>query len=150
MVKKGKTKTKTKSKTGNLPKTGTSKSQKIPQEMGKDTFPIVGIGASAGGLEAYMTFLRSLHVDTNMGFVIVQHQDPTHHSALTDLLTKATRLPVTEVKDGVKVRPNHVYVMPPNTNMHMIDGILKLAPRTAARGLHLPIDSFFESLAEHH
>src|SRR5262245_43428193 len=85
-----------------------------------------------------------------MGYVLFQHQDPTHPSALTELLTKATRLPVIEVKDGLKVKPNHIYVMPPNTNMHMIDGILKLDPRTAARGLHLPIDDFFESLAAYH
>jgi two-component system, chemotaxis family, CheB/CheR fusion protein len=115
-----------------------------------EVFPIVGIGASAGGLEAYMTFLKHLPEDTDMGYVLVQHQDPTHPSALTDLLSKATRLPVIEVKDGLKVKPNHIYVMPPNTNMHMFDGTLKLNPRTAGRGLHLPIDDFFESLAEYH
>lgn len=113
-------------------------------------FPIVGIGASAGGLEAYTTFLRDLPLDTGMGFVLVQHQDPTHHSALTELLNKITKLPVQEVTNGMRVRPNQVYVMPPNTNMHMVDGILKLHPRTEARGLHLPIDFFFQSLAEYH
>jgi two-component system, chemotaxis family, CheB/CheR fusion protein len=120
------------------------------QTFENDVFPIVGIGASAGGLEAYITFLKHLPEDTDMGYVLVQHQDPTHPSALPELLAKATRLPVIQVKDGLKVKQNHIYVMPPNTNMHMIDGILKLDPRTAARGLHLPIDDFFESLAENH
>ncbi|MCI0444348.1 PAS domain-containing protein [bacterium] len=115
-----------------------------------DVFPIVGIGASAGGLEAYITFLKNLPLNTDMGFVIVQHQDPTHESALTELLTKATKLPVKEVTNGIKVRPNNIYVMPPNTNMLMRDGVLRLDPRTAGRGLHLPIDSFFQSLAEFH
>jgi two-component system CheB/CheR fusion protein len=134
----------------NKAKTKPEKDLNLKPSKEDDVFPIVGVGASAGGLEAYTTFLRDLPLNTGMGFVLVQHQDPTHHSALTELLNKITRLPVQEVINGMRVRPNQVYVMPPNTNMHLVNGILKLHPRTEARGLHLPIDSFFQSLAEYH
>lgn len=139
-------------KNENKARTKPKKQKDLSDRVSKedDVFPIVGVGASAGGLEAYTTFLRDLPLNTGMGFVLVQHQDPTHHSALTELLNKVTRLPVQEVINGMRVRPNQVYVMPPNTNMHMVNGILKLHPRTEARGLHLPIDSFFQSLAEYH
>src|SRR5262245_27801201 len=74
-------------------------------------FPIVGIGASAGGLEAYTQLLRALPADTGMAFVLVQHLDPTHESLLTELLSSATDMPVTQVSDSVAVLPNHVYVI---------------------------------------
>jgi two-component system, chemotaxis family, CheB/CheR fusion protein len=79
------------------------------------SFPIVGIGASAGGLEAFSTLLKHLRLDTGMGFVLVQHLDPVHDSALTQLLGRATSLPVREVTNNLRVEPNHVYVIPPNT-----------------------------------
>ena len=101
------------------------------EKTANDAFPIVGIGASAGGLEAYITFLKNLPLNTDMGFVIVQHQDPTHQSALTELLAKATKLPVMEVTNGIRVRPNNIYVMPPNTDLQMMDGNLKMVPRTS-------------------
>ena len=78
------------------------------------SFPIVGVGASAGGLEAFSALLTHLPVDTGMGFVLVQHLDPEHDSALTQLLGRATSLPVHEVTDNLRVEPNHVYVIPPN------------------------------------
>lgn len=134
----------------NKAKTKPQKDLNLKPSNEENVFPIVGIGASAGGLEAYTAFLKDLPLNTDMGFVLVQHQDPTHQSALTELLNKVTRLPVQEVTNGMRVRPNQVYVMPPNTNMHIVNGILKLHPRTEARGLHLPIDSFFQSLAEYH
>jgi len=81
------------------------------------SFPIVGIGASAGGLEAFTNLLQHLPSDTGMGLVLVQHLDPNHSSALSELLARTTRLPVTEVRNGMKVEPNHVYVIPPNANM---------------------------------
>src|SRR5437867_4152562 len=80
-------------------------------------FPIVGIGASAGGLEACTHLLQHLPPDTGMGFVLVQHLDPKHASALTQLLARATSMTVHEVSDNMPVRPNHVYVIPPNTAM---------------------------------
>src|SRR4051812_38924712 len=77
-------------------------------------FPIVGIGASAGGLEAFTKLLRHLKTDTGMGFVLVQHLDPEHESALPQLLTRATSMPVLQVTNKLLVKPNHVYVIPPN------------------------------------
>src|SRR5579862_382164 len=114
----------------------------------RDVFPIVGVGASAGGLEAFTHLLQNLPVDTGMAFVLVQHLDPAHESALTSLLTKATAMPVAEVKNGVKVAPNRVYVIPPNTNMAISGGVLKLQPRRNTAGAHRSIDFFFESLAQ--
>ncbi len=111
-------------------------------------FPIVGIGASAGGLEAFTQLLTALPVDTGIGFVLVQHLDPEHESALTQILSRATQLPVREISNDEVVRPNHVYVIPPDTNLSITDGVLKLQPRLRTRVPHRPIDSFFESLAQ--
>ncbi|MDB6122970.1 MAG: hypothetical protein JWQ71_1963, partial [Pedosphaera sp.] len=111
-------------------------------------FPIVGIGASAGGLEAFTQLLQNLPVDTGMAFVLVQHLDPAHESALAQLLTRTTSMPVREVTDGTKVAPNRVYVIPPNTCMEIAKGVLKLRPQDKTRGAHRSIDVFFESLAE--
>src|ERR1700742_4468185 len=80
-------------------------------------FPIVGIGGSAGGLDAFKRLLQALPVDTDMAFVIVQHLDPKHLSQLPEILAKDTSMPVRNVEDGVAVRPNEVYVIPPNTTM---------------------------------
>jgi two-component system, chemotaxis family, CheB/CheR fusion protein len=110
-------------------------------------FPIVGVGASAGGLEAFTELLKHLPMDTGMGFVVVQHLAPKHHSMLTELLARATHLPVREVTDGVVVEANHVYVIPPNTDMAILSSALQLMPRPRVSGPPLPIDSFFASLA---
>src|SRR5438132_5001666 len=85
------------------------------------SFPVVGIGASAGGLEAFTHLLEHLPLDTGMAFVLVQHLDPTHQSLLTDLLSKATQLPVTQVANGTVIEPNHVYIIPPNSDMFVVD-----------------------------
>jgi two-component system CheB/CheR fusion protein len=111
------------------------------------TFPIVGIGASAGGLEAFTELLAALPADTGMAYVLVQHLDPDHPSLLTTLLARKASMPVEEVQDGARVEPNHVYVIPPNTSMTLRDGTLRLAPRSG-RSPHLPIDHFFFSLAD--
>jgi two-component system CheB/CheR fusion protein len=95
----------------------------------RDSFPIVGIGASAGGLEAFTLLLHELPADTGMGFVLVQHLDPVHESALSKLLAKATAMPVREVTDNLTVQPNQVYVIPPNTILSIEQGILKLQAR---------------------
>ncbi|MBK5297546.1 MAG: PAS domain-containing protein [Vicinamibacteria bacterium] len=105
------------------------------------------MGASAGGLEAFSELLRHLALDTGMGFVLVQHLDPQHDSALTRLLGRATSLPVCEVTNNLRVEPNHVYVIPPNTNLGIAGGVLTLQPRAQARTPHRPIDLFFEALA---
>lgn len=111
-------------------------------------FPIVGIGASAGGLEALEQFLRPLPVPCGMAFVVVQHLDPTHKGMMPELLQRATPMKVTQVKDRQKVEPNHVYVIPPNKDMSILNGVLHLLAPVAPRGLRLPIDFFFRSLAE--
>jgi two-component system CheB/CheR fusion protein len=112
------------------------------------SFPVVGIGASAGGLEAFTRLLKHLPADTGMAFVLVQHLDPVHESALASLLSKATKMPVREVTNNTRVQPNHVNIIPPNTSLTIDGGVLKLLPRTKTEGMHRPIDHFFHSLAE--
>src|SRR6185312_15929361 len=111
------------------------------------SFPVVGVGASAGGFEAFSDLLRHLPQQTGMAFVLVQHLDPTHGSALPEMLARITKIPVVEVTDGVVVKTDHVYVMPPNTNMILENGTLHLSARIVTRGQHLPVDYFFHSLA---
>ncbi|MEP6601973.1 MAG: chemotaxis protein CheB, partial [Nitrospirota bacterium] len=112
------------------------------------SFPVVGIGASAGGLEACTHLLEHLPLDTGMAFIVVQHLDPTHHSLLAELLSKATKLPVVQVTDGTVIEPNHVYVIPPNSDMFLMEYTLMLRPRSIVRGQHMPVDVFLRSLAE--
>ena len=119
-----------------------------PEASSSLDFPVVGIGASAGGLEAFSQLLRALPTATGMAFVFVQHLDPTHPTILTDLLAKATRMPTRQVEDGTAIHPNHVYVIPPNRSLTMSGGILRLGPRDNTPGPHLPIDTFLVSLAE--
>jgi two-component system CheB/CheR fusion protein len=112
------------------------------------SFPIVGIGASAGGLEAFRELLRDLPLDTGMAFVLVQHLDPEHDSVLPDLLQRVTSLPVREVTNNLQIEPNHVYVIPPNTNLGITAGALTLRPRPRTRTPARSIDTFLEALAE--
>ena len=115
----------------------------------RDAFPIVGIGASAGGLEAFSELLAHLSVDAAaMAFVLVQHLDPKYPSFLSEILSRTTRMPVVEVKNGMSVEIGHVYVMPPNTRMTIVAGVLNLTPRSDDPGPHMPIDHFLRSLAE--
>jgi two-component system, chemotaxis family, CheB/CheR fusion protein len=116
----------------------------VPQ----NAFPIVGVGASAGGLEAFRQLLAALPVNTGMAYVLVQHLDPRHDSILAELLAKGSRMPVSEVKEDVAVEPNHVYVTPGRQDVTIQGGMLKLVPRTSTRGQHMPIDSFLRTLAE--
>jgi two-component system CheB/CheR fusion protein len=111
------------------------------------TFPIVGIGASAGGLEAFSALLARLPADTGMGFVLVQHLDPDHESALAKLLGRATSLPVHEVTDRLRVEPDQVYVIPPNHLLGISGGVLTLGPRPEGRTPLRSIDAFLETLA---
>ena len=113
-----------------------------------NSFPVVAVGASAGGLEAFSQLLRAIPNNTGMAFVFIQHLDPKHHSMLSELLTKAANMPVLEATNGTTVKPNHVYVIPPNVNMGINRRRLQLTPRAAAPGLHTPIDFFMRSLAE--
>ena len=112
------------------------------------SFPVVGIGASAGGLEAFGEMLSALPADTGMAFVLIQHLDPAHESMLASLLARKSPLPVTQVSDGMAVEPNHVYVIPPNARMGIEDGQLTLVQRAGAGEKNMPIDYFLQSLAE--
>lgn len=109
---------------------------------------VVGIGASAGGLEAFGELLNALPGDTGMAFVLIQHLDPRHTSALAGLLGQRTKLPVLEVTEGTVVRPNRIYVIPPNAKMTIAGDVLSLTPRPDGGERYMPIDSFFRSLAE--
>ena len=111
-------------------------------------FPIVGVGASAGGLETFVELLRALPRDTGMAFVLIQHLDPKHASYLSEVLARSTRLPVVEIREGVRVEPDHVYVIPAGSDVGILNGVLTLLPRaTDVRGPALPIDFFFKALA---
>jgi two-component system CheB/CheR fusion protein len=113
-------------------------------------FPIVGIGASAGGLAAFEAFFSGMPADTDpgMAFVLVQHLAPDHKSILTELVRRYTRMQVFEVADGMRVKPNCAYIIPPNRDMAFLNGTLQLLEPAAPRGQRLPIDFFFRSLAQ--
>jgi two-component system CheB/CheR fusion protein len=123
-------------------------SKPLTKESSNLAFPIVGIGASAGGLEVLEQFLRHVPEKSGLAIVIVQHLDPTHKGILPELLQRATTMPVQQVKDRMPVEPNCVYVIPPNHDMSILHGVLHLFKPAAPRGLRLPIDFFFRSLAE--
>jgi two-component system CheB/CheR fusion protein len=111
-------------------------------------FPLVAIGASAGGLEAITEMLQNLDPETGMAYVYIQHLDPVHKSMLSTILSRATRMPVGEASNQLEVKPNHLYIIPPNKDMSVLDGIIQLKTRKPKPAVHLPIDHFFASLAE--
>lgn len=113
-----------------------------------EQFPVVAVGASAGGLVPTVELLRELGPRPDVAVVVIHHLDPTHESALVEIQSRATSLAVVFATDGVRVEPNHVYVLPPNADLLIQAGILNLVPRVYTRHLHLPINQFFESLAE--
>ena len=120
----------------------------IPAQADKPGFPVVGIGASAGGLEAISRLLRQLPMDINMAFVLVQHMSPSHVSMMADLLQREAQLAVSEIVDGVRLAPAHLYIVPPNAKLSIMNDILHLLPLDGdVRGQQLPIDHFFQSLA---
>lgn len=110
-------------------------------------FPIVGVGASAGGLAATTDLLRNLGARPDVAVVIVHHLDPSHASGLVDIFSRVTTLPMQSASNGMRVERNHVYVVPPNAGLEIAGGKLNLTPRAETAGLHLPIDRFFKSLA---
>ncbi len=111
-------------------------------------FPIVGIGASAGGLEALEQFFGNMPRETGMAFVVIQHLDPNHVGIMPELLQRITPMKVFQASDRLKVRANCVYVIPPNKSMSLLNGSLHLFDPIESRGLRLPVDYFFRSLAE--
>ena len=114
---------------------------------GEQAFPVVGVGASAGGLEAFTELLQNLPADTGMAFVLLQHLRHDAKSLLTEILGRATSMPVVEASDGLQVEPNHIYVMPAAADLEILQGKLILVAREAVPIRHLPIDHFFSSLA---
>lgn len=130
-------------------------SQSTPQSHGSDAaegvggaFPIVGIGMSAGGLEVATAFLNAMPANSGMGFVIVQHLDPTRESMLVELLSRETGMPVVKIEDGMPVEPNRVHVIVPAKTLLIRGGVLHLVEPEAPRGHRHPIDSFFSALAQ--
>ncbi len=117
------------------------------KKSAKSKFPIVGIGASAGGLEALEQFFSNMPPDTGMAFVVIQHLDPTHVGILPELLQRVTTMLVQQAKDGLAVEPNSVYVIPANKSLSVLNGHLHLLVPVESRGLRLPIDFFLKSLA---
>ena len=112
------------------------------------SFPIACIGASAGGLEAFELFFGNMPQNTGIGFVVIQHLAPNQKGMLPELLQRSTKMEVLQVTDRMRVKPNCVYVIPPNKTMSIFKGVLYLTEPVEIRGLHLPIDYFMHSLAE--
>jgi two-component system, chemotaxis family, CheB/CheR fusion protein len=112
------------------------------------SFPVVGVGASAGGLEAFSELLANLPTDTGMAFLLVQHLDPTHGSFLVEILSKKTGMPIEEAREGIEILPDHVYVLPPNNILTVVDNRLHLTSRETTEQGRSPVDMLFDSLAE--
>ena len=112
------------------------------------SFPVVGIGASAGGLEALEQFFTNMPDDSGMAFVVIQHLDPTRKGIMPELLQRYSKMTVLQAVDQVKVKPDHVYVIPPNKSLSILNGLLHLFDPVESKGLRLPVDIFFRSLAE--
>ncbi|MDP1572575.1 MAG: chemotaxis protein CheB [Vicinamibacterales bacterium] len=130
------------------PAAATERAPEIPDAPDAPGVPIVGIGASAGGLAAFERFFSAMPADTGMAFVLVQHLAPDHKSLLSDLVRRYTSMTVFEVEDGMRVQPHCAYIIPPNRDMAVMNGVLHLLEPSAPRGLRLPIDFFFRSLAQ--
>lgn len=129
-------------------KTPTSERLQPSPSMANDGLSVVAIGASAGGIEAFTELVRNLATDTGLAFVFIQHLDPTHQSILAELVAKETKMPVTEVSNGLPVAPNQVFIIPPNSMMSISGNTLELTPREETHGVHMSIDRFMRSLAE--
>ncbi|GAK58733.1 conserved hypothetical CheR like methyltransferase protein [Candidatus Vecturithrix granuli] len=118
------------------------------QKPQTQSFPIVGIGASAGGLEALEQFFTNMPGDSHIAFVIIQHLSPKHKSIMGELLQKRTTMQVFEVQDGMTIAPDCIYLNPPDKQVIIIDNTLQLLESVKTQGIHLPIDTFFRSLSE--
>ncbi len=130
------------------PKAPASKKKALLKEPDQKGFPIVAIGASAGGLEAYEAFFKSMPSDSGMAFILVAHLDPSHVSLLPELIQNRTKMEARQAKDGMKVQVDHIYIIPPNKDLRILNGVLQLLEFTQPRAVNMPIDSFFRSLAQ--
>src|SRR4030095_2536547 len=126
----------------------TARAVKKKQVRRSKPFPIVAIGASAGGIEAITELLKNLSPDTGMAYVYIQHLDPNHPSMLSTILSKTTTMKVMEAEEMMRIERNHVYIIPPNKEMFILDGVLSLNPRPAKPVISMPINQFFISLAD--
>lgn len=117
--------------------------------LSDNLFPVIGVGASAGGLDAFKRFLKAIPENSGMAYILVQHLDPAHESILSDLLQRVTKIPVHEITDNIKVKPDHIYIIPSNKLLTATDGILELSSRPPNKR-NMPIDLLFVSLAEVH
>jgi two-component system CheB/CheR fusion protein len=111
-------------------------------------FPIVGIGASAGGLEALEAFMAHMPPETGMAFLIIQHLSPRHKSLMVEILQRATPMKVVQIEDGIRMEPNRVYLNPPEKEVALLNYIFQLTDLASGEGFRLPIDYFFRTLAE--
>ena len=125
-----------------------SESRESPARPRSGSPVVVGIGASAGGLDAFKRFFGAMPSPTGLAFVLVQHLDPTHESLMADLLGRYTDMPVVQVEDEMPVEADHVYIIPPDRYLMISEGILRLTRPTERRGMRMPIDFFLISLAE--
>src|SRR5438034_10136914 len=111
------------------------------------TFPVAAIGASAGGLEAFTLLLSHLPEDSGIAYVFIPHLDPKHESMMHEILSRKTSIPVSEAQEGVRVKKDHIYVIPPDKNISLVDGTVNLSSRASFGGQYMPIDYFMRSLA---
>lgn len=116
----------------------------IVPSRGYQMTPMVGLGGSAGGIQALTEFFKAMPSDSGMVFVVILHLSPTHHSTMAELLGRTTKMPVVEATDGQKVEPNHVYVIPPGKHITAVDGHLKLTDLVSERGKRVAVDFFFD------
>ena len=119
----------------------------LPMTVNAGGVPIVGLGASAGGLQALTDFFRAMPADSGIAFVVIHHVDPDHESLMAELLAKHTDMPVALATDGTRAAPDHIYVIPPNRFLDISGGVLRLSAPSLPRGTRLPINFFFRALA---
>ena len=124
-----------------------NKSKKGKIDKPQKKFPVVGIGASAGGFDALKKFFTAMPPEPDMVFVLVQHLDPTHESSMADIMGRYSQLKVLQAKDGVKLAPNHLYIIPPNRDMGMMNDVIQLLKPSEPHGFRLPINFFLNNLA---
>ena len=122
--------------------------QSSPLSADPGAFPVVGIGASAGGLDACRKLLDALPARNGTAFILIQHLDPTHESMMADLLAGHTAMAVRQAADGMTLEPDHLYLIPPGTYLSVQGGALRLSPPQARHGARLPFDFLLHSLAE--
>src|SRR5680860_162068 len=122
---------------------------KMPSSTAQQQFPLVGVGASAGGIDSFQKFLAAVPANSGMAYILVQHLSPSHESILPEILSRTTGIPVREITDGCQVDPDHIYVIPENKMLEVTGRSLKLTPREK-NAPNMPIDFFFSSLARAH